>query len=548
MTTSPKRAIAAVTTIAYLLAPTGALAADPLTNIIQGLQGLNRVLSTVAPPPNQQPGQPGVAPLGAARPTGPVATTSQCEIVVQYDQQGRPLPCLMPAANQGTYQIEDPAYRLAARQRLDQTVAALQAKREIDAVDAARFVEAIRPFLSALENEQRAATSTDLVIPPGDTRVLDFRSYCLQYGITSPSLAAGMSLQPVTPLLPTGAQPMYEQIMAYARLNPGDHRAAISLIDGLTQARRGIMHNITPAEGLSGEQRALMDRVLPNGAYLYQQAVLSAVNDYNRLPREQQRQIQNELTDFYRANGDVAGKAASRRPRPTQLAPGVLANAQANSPFGADGVRVRFQNNSTDAYRFKLTNYAGAPYAAQRVGLAGATTLPKLSPEAAAAASAAVSDSARKLTDVTFKDATTIVPKLITHSAAAKALLSTLPWVGLGIATWEGVTGKDVFTGETLSPAQRLVSLAGVIPGERAIQGLIAPVAGPLVANVARYTANTADVAGVLVSDTTQALDPLLFNNDRVFAAVKESLDAIARGVGVPADIAATVRANLSTS
>lgn len=123
---------------------------------------------------------------------------------------------------------------------------------------------------------------------------------------------------------------------------------------------------------------------------------------------------------------------------------------------------------------------------------------------------------------------------------AGQYLLHIAPGVGQAISICEGVSGHNFFTGDPLSPTERLVAFAGCVPGEAAIARTLGgipqmvEVLQPLVRNAAIGRDAVDFMTSGVGEYLSDASDKTLFAGRPVFRTAREILDStIAQTTGL---------------
>lgn len=371
---------------------------------------------------------------------------------------------------------------------------------------------------------------TEIIIPPGGMVHFTQKGYCMDPSLPAPSKGEKFQLVSTARLIPKRLQPLYKGILQKGKT---DRRYNAENMQLLIWALRGAGTRSMFAEHVSPNLLALMADAAPGGdkqfqAYHQQELALANLkgslagllnlnvngkqfNALDLLDPKTSAKVANDLVAEL-SRRPIAGAIPNDNSMFTMLEPGVAAMTLGDATLTPAIVVA----NATDAnYVLDLSKLAAqSQRATQRVALMPPNDLYGAQYPVAAVArpgdglQTPASDSEKKsFVESALKDlgkffAEKTLPELNkfpsvrnwmaagAKSRFVKELLTSTPLLGNVLSLYEATTGKDWLTMEDLSPAERLLAVAGTIPGG----GTLAKVAGSSTLRLVRAAANSPTV------------------------------------------------------
>ncbi len=326
---------------------------------------------------------------------------------------------------------------------------------KLDQAVLAKYMAALAPYLRYLEAAERLRGAKQVVVPAKSKTTLQMEAFCLDPNAQAPRRDDWLRLVPLSNYLPDTAGAVYRDLIAYSADHPESRQTIQAVVWDLREAAEGRQYQ----HGLSDYQRQMLNEAIEGGDAAYQ-VVLGQL----------------------RRDRALAGEAAQPPPLTTnreavpgfeytRLAPGVAARA-IDATGRASRVEVSIANTGDTPFVFRPTEYAAeSSVHAQRQGLGAVLS------EGIGNSLAPFREAAEELLETSFlvidgKSVDGALDLLIDYRELArnpkvKRALAASPAIGQGMAAYEATTGRDIFTGETLSPWDRALALASIVPGEK---------------------------------------------------------------------------------
>jgi len=387
---------------------------------------------------------------------------------------------------------------------------------------------ALAPALAAIDqgladNAPKAAAydaaNAAIVIPPGHIIQAQIHGYCLDPSLPAPGAGEKLQLIPVERRIPAELVELYKALIRYRSAHPEVQPE----MQGIVWAFRKGCEDINRAKSLTRDQWALLDRAKPGGARQFAD-YLAQCHGIQSLPANLVSRLlapyANTAEDLRRLlTLPIPGSIPEDNSNYNTLDPGVFFETHGTGPLSPQITIINLRN---DTYSFFLSDYvAESQRPTQRVAL----TRPSAVGDARLPSGGWV-PSRQTLTDV-LKDMTkflagkqldrniaeTTLGKMLRSTVrseagakAVKAAMDVSPLIGNALSLYEAVTGNDWLWGTPLTPAERVLSLAGSVPGLGTLEKLVGEqslgaslrFAGQLAESSGRYR----EAAGWVLSDT----------------------------------------------
>jgi len=317
------------------------------------------------------------------------------------------------------------------------------------------YMAALAPYLRYLEAAERLRDAGQIVVPAKTKVALQAEAFCLDPNMQAPRRDDRLRLAPLSNYLPETAWIIYRELTAYSADHPETRQTIQSVVWDLREAAEGRQYQ----NGLGDYQRQLLNKAIAGGDAAYQVVL-------GQLRRDRAQ----------------AGEAAQPPPittnpeaipgfEYTRLAPGVAARA-VDATGRASRVEISITNTGDTPFIFRPTDFAAeSSVRAQRQGLGAVLS------EGIGNRLAPFREAAEELLETSFlvidgKAVDGALDLLIDYRELArnpmvKRALAASPAIGQGMAAYEATTGRDIFTGETLSHWDRALALASIVPGEK---------------------------------------------------------------------------------
>lgn len=346
-----------------------------------------------------------------------------------------------------TNQINDPEHKV----KFGNANARLQSLQPLTEDELFSITDTLAPFLQYTERVDRYRLNTEILVEPGQTVTLDFAALCLDPMRSAPNYGKSLSLVPVDKFLDKDGRNLYQQALKHNQLHPDQRAQTQNIVRGIWHAQEGLAWQTLWTHQLS----ETLNQAFPGGVAEYR-AYLDKVK---------------------------AKKSVDRKPikapsfsEVSHLSDGVVFTAKDMSGT-ADHVKAEITNTSDRPFSFKPAEFAvrSDRDSDQLLALTG----PKLPEEALKlydAATNILSTFARTLADrklFSGETARLVLEKGLVKSPVLQQLLKESPLLGNGISLYEAVTGVDMFTGQPLNSAARLLAAMGTVPGYGTIARLV---------------------------------------------------------------------------
>ena len=334
--------------------------------------------------------------------------------------------------------------------RVQSARAAIAGKRVISSEELRAYTDAMLPYMRLVEANARATGAGEVVVPPGAEVNFDMRGFRIDSGSRVALNGTPMRLVPKNTLIPADLREIYDALMGHVASHPQSAMAVQDLVNTMSRIAAGEVRY----QGLDRYQANLLNAALPGGAM----------------------KAQNWLTQNagkYRQSGI---QTASNNPDYgySLLAPGVASIAQ-DATTSNGQVKVKIKNTTDQPYTFKAQDYVAAPPDGQgRIALAhalnsidaGDEICTSLNKHGVEAAKDLIQEAGKDLAGKDLEAAALPYLKASIKSPILQNVLRVSPLLDNGIAAVEAYTGKDAFTGETLTPAERALAVASIAPIE----------------------------------------------------------------------------------
>lgn len=328
---------------------------------------------------------------------------------------------------------------------------AMIAKKSVISTDELRiYTESLLPYMRLLEAYARATGAGEVVVPPEAEVAFDTRGFRIDSEAKTASTGTPLRIMPKNQAIPEDLREIYDALMRYSAKYPLKAMDVQYLVDDMSRVANGTIgyHPLGPS------QSSMLDAALPGGASKAQNWLSRNAGQY----RQNAKPLLNNNPDY--------GYSL--------LAPGVAAIAQDTTDI-AGQVKIRIRNTTSQPFTFRAQDFIATPPDGQsRMAIghalnsidASAEACGSLNRNAASFAKDLIGEAARFLADKKLD--TTVLPYLKTtiKSPILQAAMRLSPLIGNGIAAVEAYTGKDVFSGDVLSPAERALAIASIVPFE----------------------------------------------------------------------------------
>lgn len=466
--------------------------------------------------------------------SGTISQLPQNPIIVA--QSGPGSTDAMGAIAHGQQAVFDPTNTQAAQKLMDNLVAAKRAiynKSTLTPRDVYTYSTAMRPFMLYLENYSRIKNGGDIVVMPGQTVSADINSYCIDPNASIPGYGEKMQLLPAGKVVNPRLQPLYDGVMQYANTHD-DQRTTI----------QGILHHLRSAsEGngvyLNDWEKPVLNAAVPDG--------VRKLDDFQKYVAAEKKKKR------WQAPVDNKAQALNRWKDIAEIAPNVTAKTTINSN-GPEAAKVTFSNTSNKPFIFNPSQYVALSenQHIQRTGISGIKNIygsngqPIFTEEGRRAAEDIVGDAKDTFAGKSMLGGIKDAVGVATDNPVVQDLIKSTPMVGTGIAMWELANNKDFFTGQKLTPANKILAWASLVPGE----GSLARILGTSSRRVIQAAAETKEIGGALESNTAQAvagqIDDKVFSGEDAARSVYKALDDFAGEATTPADVARSIKDAIS--
>lgn len=453
-----------------------------------------------------------------------------------------------------------------AKANYSRVVSALSSRNSLSISDSALLGTAISPLLMMLDQRgasnakrtmpaSRSAASfrdTTINIPPGGVVNLSVRGFCMDPGLPAPQIDEPFRLVPIDEkLLLPRLIPIYRALMIKVKTDAEVRYAAQGTIWLLRQA--GLQRR-----PLAQVDRNMLNRIYPNGAAIYEQAV--AVEGL-LAPIRGLVGIANDLASLDlsnpKATAEHLAKLSAMKP------PEAIPNDNSNFSMADDGLLVMGVGKSTLTPQLTIINASEQPrsldlsrFAAVSPRSVQRTAMP--APDSISSKNfALVSDPNQVITGEQQRDILSMIghdlellgPKMAgfipamkgplgrflvrnAKNPAVKSLIESTPFLGNALSAYSLVSGKDWLTGEDLSPAEHVMNAFGTIPGSAQLTRLAGvsglpklaqwALSGSTAKNIGRVGDLVAPISDLGDYNEVQILD--LIGADKAKEAVMNSL------------------------
>jgi len=327
--------------------------------------------------------------------------------------------------------------------------------RKLDQEALAKYIAALAPYLRYLESVERMRDASQIVVQAKTKTTVQVEAFCLDPNVQAPQRGDGLHLAPLSNYLPEAAGAVYRGLITYSSTHPEKRQTVQSVIWDLREAAEGRQYQI----GLSDYQRQMLNEAIEGGDAAYQAVI------------ERLRRNRAQAGESAQPPPLITNREAVPGFEYTRLAPGVAARA-IDATGRASRVEVTIANTGDTPFVFRPAEYAAeSSVRAQRQGLGA------LLGDGIGNRLAPFREAAEELLETSFlvidgKSVDGALDLLIDYRELArnpmvKRALAASPAIGQGMAAYEATTGRDIFTGEVLSPWDRALALASIVPGEK---------------------------------------------------------------------------------
>lgn len=326
---------------------------------------------------------------------------------------------------------------------------------KLDQETLAKYMAALAPYLRYLEAAERLRDAKQIVVQAKTKTTVQVEAFCLDPNVQAPSRGDELRLAPLSNYLPEAAGAVYRDLIAYSSAHPERRQTVQSVVWDLREAAEGRQYQ----NGLSDYQRQMLNEAIDGGDAAYQAVI------------EQLRRSRTQAGESAQPPPLTTNREAVPGFGYTRLAPRVAAHA-IDATGRASRVEVSIANTGDTPFVFRPTDYAAeSSVRAQRQGL-GVVLSEGEKDSLAPYREAAVALLETSLLVIDGKSVDGALDLLIDYRKLARnpmvqRALATSPMIGQGMAAYEATTGRDIFTGETLSPWDRALALASIVPGEK---------------------------------------------------------------------------------
>ena len=439
-----KRLLSASLILAQLAVPTS------YATGLEGLSGIFNAISTVS---------------GAVASAGEAQRAQEAEAAyLQSAQEAKQIFAIAPrrvtdnaqSAMLGdrveVYDPNDPVQGKRLMAKVQAARAAIAGKTVISNEELRAYTEAMLPYMRLVEANARATGAGEVVVPPGAEVDFDMRGFRIDSDARVALRGSPLRIVPRNTAIPEDAREIHDALMRYAADHP-NLQVAMG-VQNLVSHMNGVAIGKVSSHTLERSQIELLNAALPDGAVKAQNWMFRNAGKY---PQSGTTSTTNNPDYGY-----------------SLLAPGVAAIAQdATSNNGQ--VKIRVKNTTDQPFTFKAQDYIATPPDGQaRIAMAhalnsidaGNEACRSLNKEGVSFAQGVITEGGQDLAGKALKSSVVPFLKSSIKSTVLQNALHVSPLLGNGIAAVEAYTGKDAFTGQTLSPEERALAVASIAPLE----------------------------------------------------------------------------------
>lgn len=332
--------------------------------------------------------------------------------------------------------------------------------------------------------------NNSLVIAPHSGVAMHVSGHCMDPGIGAPGAGDKFQLVAIERLIDPELVPLYHDLIAYYAQHPEQSTQIQAIIWAI---RKGCFdtHQI---DRLQEEHLKILNAAHQDGAQVLIDHFKACHGAGNRFVRGLLNNLMGEFARTQASFGNVQDELNRLLTLPTTgsipkdnsdftlLGPGIVAHATGEGPLKA---KIEIINLSDNPFVFEPAKYAAETQRpTQRVALVLPTLLEDMGLHEVRShrvMEAYLNEAARFFHDKTLEksSSSTGIGKLFTallgreiQSPVIRTLLNATPLIGNSISLYEAVEGKNWFTGDLLSPAERFLALMSSVPGVGTIERL----------------------------------------------------------------------------
>jgi len=367
-------------------------------------------------------------------------------------------------------------------------------KKQLDFEDLVKLSNAIRPYMSYLENLERVKNGGNLTLPPGASVNLELKTFCADPGISEPAFGDDLQIVDSSAIVPNKAKKLYKALLNYSLNRPEERlfvQQQIHDIKVIQKAPSYLLGNVNP------EKRKFFDKIMPNGGNEYAQYVKWAKAQADAGKSREPETLQESVAKW----------------NPESNLNGL--KFKAKDTEGAAKALAEVKNDTNSPITMAPTNLAAIPATPtrQRLAVAGigniySNLVPVFDPTHQKLVEALLTDFKEIAGQVVSKvDARRVAEFALERNALSpfvKNMLSTTPLVGTAIAAWELYSGRNFFTSRELSPAEKMLSALNLVPSTGLIAKTVGAAALPMLEKFAKASNTTQVVGGLMTAETSE--------------------------------------------
>lgn len=448
----------------------------------------------------------------------------------------------------GQTDVFDPTNMESTKRLTDRIMKARKAvagKQALSYQDLYTYIGASRPFFLYLDGYNRIKNGGGITVMPGQEISTVAASLDIGGGSWQPASGYKLQMVPTAKLIDPKIKPFYSQAIRYAAGHQ-ESRADVEKVLNTLRMASDFAGTSDKPPVIDRDVAPILDRIMPG----YTQSLNDAITQLH-----QERKTSGWKRD--QSEVDLEVKRSRWREIP-ELAPGVTAKANVSkeSTWNNGKLQVNVANRSSQPFMFSPSDYAGRPVDCRSdTGLSGISNIfnsngePIFTEEGKKFAEKIVADFKDTLVGKTLPDGVKSFMGYMSGNPVLQDLVKSTPMVGTGIATWELMNGRDFFTGQPLSPANKLLAWASLVPGEGALSRVLGGAAIGTI-RAARGMNEVVEVANAAESNTAQAVaskfDETLLSGKGADKAVYKALDDFAGDVRTPVEVAKAIKDQLT--
>ncbi len=437
------------------------------------------------------------------------STNSGGDVLSDFLEKGNKELLVFSDGDPLTYDPGNKAQSETQFQQYQQVRKMVLEKKNLDFEDLVKFSNALRPYISYLENIERLKAGGDITLPPGAAVNINASSFCADPGISAPGTGDTMTIVENDAVVPKKAKKLYKALLQYS-LNRPEERAFIQQqihdIKNIQKAPRFLLGAASP------EKKQFFDKVMPNGGKEYDDYVKWAINQADKGNKRETETLEESVDKW----------------KPTNTVKGL--DFKAKSLDGEKAVAVKINNNTNSPVKLNLADLSALPNTntKQRLSLAGINDM--------YANGELIFDPAhRKLVEALVIDAKEVLGQTATTigglslavygtvkpvgSAVVKDLLISAPVAGTAIAAWELYSGRNFFSGKQMSTAEKMLTALNLVPSAGAVAKIVGPKAIPILEKYALANFGTQVAGGIFTAESTEYMQKAIYT-DQIMSEV----------------------------